>query len=207
MALDLVTRQLDWPRPLGPRTRGMSLRLLAQCSDLRKRPSILRTAIDMLQESGDRYQLAVTLAYLAECHQELGELGRARMTTRRAIQEAKACQAEVLVTRLQRPQPAAPADQQDEEHFGLGHDGLSSAEHRVAVLAALGYTNREIGRKLYITTSTVEQHLTRVYRKLKLNSRRDLPAGLFVARSARDQDDEARAALAHQSRPAVVDVD
>ncbi|MGW0901497.1 helix-turn-helix domain-containing protein, partial [Streptomyces goshikiensis] len=52
---------------------------------------------------------------------------------------------------------------------------LTDAERRVAALAAHGYTNREIGAKLFITVSTVEQHLTRVYRKINITSRQDLP--------------------------------
>ncbi|MGX5187470.1 helix-turn-helix domain-containing protein [Streptomyces avermitilis] len=43
-------------------------------------------------------------------------------------------------------------------------------------MAASGYTNREISVRLYITMSTVEQHLTRVYRKLKINGREELLA-------------------------------
>lgn len=56
---------------------------------------------------------------------------------------------------------------------------LSQAEQRVATLAARGYTNREISRRLYITISTVEQHLTRVYRKLNVR-RADLAADLTL---------------------------
>lgn len=55
---------------------------------------------------------------------------------------------------------------------------LSDSERRVAELAATGATNREISRRLHITVSTVEQHLTRVYRKLDLKSRADLPHAL-----------------------------
>ncbi|GIH67832.1 AAA family ATPase [Sphaerimonospora thailandensis] len=55
-------------------------------------------------------------------------------------------------------------------------DLLSGAERRVAALAAAGHTNREIAGKLYITVSTVEQHLTRTYRKLKITRRADLPS-------------------------------
>lgn len=57
---------------------------------------------------------------------------------------------------------------------------LTDSEHRVASLAVLGYTNREIAAKLYITLSTVEQHLTRVYRKLGVRRRKDLPADLWA---------------------------
>lgn len=51
---------------------------------------------------------------------------------------------------------------------------LTRAEQRVAVLAAHGCTNRGIAARLYVTPSTVEQHLTRIYRKLSLKSRSDL---------------------------------
>ncbi len=43
------------------------------------------------------------------------------------------------------------------------------------MLAAYGYTNGQIANKLYITVSTVEQHLTRVYRKLGVAGRAELP--------------------------------
>ncbi|MFF8681007.1 AAA family ATPase [Streptomyces sp. NPDC015237] len=63
----------------------------------------------------------------------------------------------------------------------LGHipDGdpvavLTRAERRVATLAAAGCTNRAIAARLYVTTSTVEQHLTHIYRKLRVSSRGDL---------------------------------
>lgn len=46
------------------------------------------------------------------------------------------------------------------------------------MLAAGGHTNREIAAELFITVSTVEQHLTRVYRKLQVKGRGDLAAHL-----------------------------
>jgi DNA-binding CsgD family transcriptional regulator len=51
---------------------------------------------------------------------------------------------------------------------------LTRAERRVAVLAADGCTNRGIAARLYVTPSTVEQHLTSVYRKLRVRSRAGL---------------------------------
>ena len=50
----------------------------------------------------------------------------------------------------------------------------------MATLAARGDTNREIARRLYITVSTVEQHLTRVYRKLNVAGREDLAVRLHA---------------------------
>lgn len=43
------------------------------------------------------------------------------------------------------------------------------------MLAARGMTNREISTELFITVSTVEQHLTRDYKKLDITSRQELP--------------------------------
>lgn len=51
---------------------------------------------------------------------------------------------------------------------------LTSAEQRVAELAASGLSNKEIAARLTITVSTVETHLKRIYRKLAVGSRTQL---------------------------------
>lgn len=51
---------------------------------------------------------------------------------------------------------------------------MTYSERRVATLAAGGHTNRAIAKRLHITVSTVEQHLTRVYRKLCVANRAEL---------------------------------
>ena len=56
---------------------------------------------------------------------------------------------------------------------GLG--ALTAAERRVADLAAAGRTNREIAEALFVSEKTVETHLARVFRKLDVRSRRQLP--------------------------------
>ncbi|GAA1613358.1 isopropylmalate/homocitrate/citramalate synthase/DNA-binding CsgD family transcriptional regulator [Actinoplanes couchii] len=60
---------------------------------------------------------------------------------------------------------------------------LSAAERRVAELAAGGCTNREISVRLFVSISTVEQHLTRTYRKLNVTRRTDLAANLDLRSS------------------------
>ncbi len=55
---------------------------------------------------------------------------------------------------------------------------LSPSERRVAVLAAQGISNQKIARELSVTVSTVEQHLTRTYRKLQLADRQELRSRL-----------------------------
>lgn len=55
---------------------------------------------------------------------------------------------------------------------------LSPREQQVAALAAEGLTDREIAQRLFLSTRTVEGHLARALGKLKVASRRDLPAAL-----------------------------
>lgn len=56
----------------------------------------------------------------------------------------------------------------------LAFDELTASERRVAEYAAGGRTNREIAEELFVTPKTVENHLTRVYSKLGVSSRREL---------------------------------
>ena len=59
-------------------------------------------------------------------------------------------------------------------------DGLTETELRVADLAAHGRTNKEIAAELFMGVSTVEAHLSRVYRKLGVR-RAGLATRLAVA--------------------------
>jgi two-component system, NarL family, response regulator NreC len=53
-------------------------------------------------------------------------------------------------------------------------DPLSTREHEVLRLLALGYTNQEIATQLFISVRTVETHRSHVMRKLRLQSRAEL---------------------------------
>jgi DNA-binding CsgD family transcriptional regulator len=178
-ARQLVKDQLSRLGPRRSRTKGISLRLLAATEECRHRPGLLRQAIDVLQASGDRFELARALAELNGAHCELGESGKARAMVRHALRLAKECEAEPLRRALVLHSPTAePEVTETTPSADTGVFTLSDAERRVAALASIGYTNREIAGKLYITVSTVEQHLTRVYKKLSVRSRADLPAEL-----------------------------
>jgi DNA-binding CsgD family transcriptional regulator len=66
-------------------------------------------------------------------------------------------------------------------------DELTETEHRVAVLAAQGHSNKEIAAELFMGLSTVEAHLSRVYRKLGIRSRNALGPHLAIRRDSAAQ--------------------
>ena len=55
---------------------------------------------------------------------------------------------------------------------------LTETETRVATLAAQGASNKQIASALFMGVSTVESHLSHVYRKLGIRSRAGLGARL-----------------------------
>jgi DNA-binding CsgD family transcriptional regulator len=56
---------------------------------------------------------------------------------------------------------------------------LSPQETQIAELAAQGLSNREIGQRLFLSHRTVGSHLYRVFPKLGVTSRGQLPAALL----------------------------
>ncbi|MBZ6232791.1 helix-turn-helix transcriptional regulator [Streptomyces olivaceus] len=152
------------------RVRGRTMRLLAATRELHRRPPMLREAVDVLHRSGDKFELASALAALHDAYTQLGDAGRARSVARKTNSIRQACFAEQPARRV-----GAPDVLEETEVDMLA---LSDAERRVAKAAAKGLTNREIAGKLYLTTSTVEQHLTRIYRKLGVSSRVQLQSRL-----------------------------
>ena len=165
-ARELITEQLGRLDTGHTRTRGICLRVLAAAGDVKKRPIVLGQAIEALQRSGDRMELARAMADLGEAHASRGELGRARTLAQQANRAAQQCGAPALV---EPPEPDTHGAQR--ANRSRRFRDLTDSERRVATLAARGHTNRQIATELHVTISTVEQHLTRVYSKLEVQRR------------------------------------
>jgi DNA-binding CsgD family transcriptional regulator len=171
----LVRDELTLADAAGGSRRAGALRMLAAVSRPERRPALLQEAVELFEECGDRYGQAQALADLGRAFSALDDGRRTRAMLRRARHLASFCDAaplcDELFALLEPPEPRAPREDGDASR-------LTESEWRVAHLAVLGYTNREIAAKLYVTSSTVEQHLTRVFRKLDVKRRKDLPADL-----------------------------
>ncbi|MET8542964.1 AAA family ATPase [Kitasatospora sp. NPDC004799] len=180
-AARLVTDQLAFRDAAHPWISGLTLRVRAAISDPRERHSLLARAVDELRDSEDRYELARTLVDFGRVLKEHGDASRANMVNRRAWQLAKECGADALRGQIA-PGLDMPSGGPAEDSRGQvePESRLSDSEKRVAMLAVYGHTNREIATKLYITVSTVEQHLTRIYRKLNITRRQELAAEMHL---------------------------
>ena len=136
----------------------------------------LAEAVSLLEATPARYELALALADLGAHLRRTGRPGEARAPLRRALDLAQRCGAAPLADEARRELLATGA--RPRRTALTGPDALTSAERRVAELAADGLSNRQIAQHLFITLPTVETHLRHAFRKLGITSRAGLPAQL-----------------------------
>ena len=60
------------------------------------------------------------------------------------------------------------------QRAAVTHDELTSQERQIATMAREGHSNSEIAVQLFLSSRTVEWHLSKVFTKLHINSRREL---------------------------------
>ena len=94
----------------------------------------------------------------------------------RALDLAEVCGAAPLVQQVRTELRTAGFRPRRDRLTGV--DALTPSERRVAELAADGASNRDVAQHLFITTKTVEVHLTSAYRKLGVNRRVELAKAL-----------------------------
>ena len=190
-AAELAAEQLTLARQVGtPVTLGTALRVYAAAADAghpahpgrsgRSGQSVagesLAEAVGLLEPTPARYELALALADLGAFLRRSGRRADARVPLRRALDLAQRTGAAPLAERARRELLATGA--RPRRTALTGPDALTSAERRVAGLAADGLSNRQIAQHLFITQPTVETHLRHAFHKLGITSRADLPAQL-----------------------------
>jgi DNA-binding CsgD family transcriptional regulator len=176
-AVALAREQLELARQAQePRTLGRSLRALGEVQGGPSGRAHLAQAVDLLQRTPARLELAEGLLSHGRALRKDSERVAARAALAEALDIAHRVGAE-RVARLAREELRL-AGARPRRAALSGPRSLTAAERRVAELAAQGIPNREIAQRLFVSLRTVETHLTHVYAKLEIASRDELAAAL-----------------------------
>ncbi len=170
-----------------PRAIGLALRVRGlTAADPRHRRRDLEQSVSALAGSCDRVEHARSLAALGAAMRREGRRSAAREPLREALHIASASGASALAAETREELLAAGAKVAPGAASGPGT--LTPSELRVAEAAAGGRSNREIADTLFLSVKTIEMHLSNSYRKLDIDSRRDLAGALERARESRDRE-------------------
>jgi DNA-binding CsgD family transcriptional regulator len=176
-ARDLAREELELSRRWSaPGTIGISLRALGVVEGGSIGEGLLREAVEVLAASPARLEHARALIDLGAALRRANSRSEARKHLREGIDLAHGCGATALVARGNEELAATGAHPRNVMLSGL--ESLTASERRVAQMAAEEVSNKEIAQALFVTVKTVEVHLSRVYRKLDIESRRQLAAAL-----------------------------
>jgi DNA-binding CsgD family transcriptional regulator len=184
-ACGLSDHTLEIARRWGaPRALGGALRVAGLLrDDPSERLGLLGDAVAALEQSGALLWRAQALIDFGANLSAAGERDRARAALAEGLDLADRAGAGPLVATAERELTRTGARPRRRALAGI--DSLTPAERRVAELAAGGMTNKTIAQTLFVTLRTVEGHLTNAYRKLGIESRRELTAELTQPPSIR----------------------
>jgi DNA-binding CsgD family transcriptional regulator len=173
----LADEELELARRWGARHEvGASLRARGLVEGGEGGMRLLEEAVEMYEGTESQLQQARALIDLGAALRRDGRRTRAREVLTRGVDLALRTGVLGLVDRGNEELAASGA--RPRRSLVTGLDALTPSERRVAELAAGELTNKEIAQTLFVTVKTVEVHLSSVYRKLQLGSRRELAAAL-----------------------------
>jgi DNA-binding CsgD family transcriptional regulator len=141
------------------------------------------TAERMYQEAIERLGRSLLRPELARAHLLFGEWLRregrrvdAREQLRTAYDQLSSIGMEAFAERARRELLAT--GEKVRKRTAATRDELTDQERQIAQLASTGLSNPEIGGRLFLSPRTVEYHLSKVFPKLGVNSRKELGRAL-----------------------------
>ncbi len=154
----------DRLRSLAAIAQGDYVRILADnaTGHARGDPDALGDAAQRFAASGFKLRAAESAMAASEASARAHDQRTASRWARRATELAAQCEAPAT------PQLVGPA----------GPVPLTNREREIALLAADGLPSRVIADRLYLSVRTVDNHLARIYTKLGVTSRSELPEAL-----------------------------
>jgi len=161
---------------VAPRRSALGLGLLARCRALvDPTPSAdlaYREAVAQLEASAGTLELARARLLYGEWLRRSRRRIDARAQLRAAAEAFTTMGARTFAARAEL-ELAATGERARRRSVDTRND-LTPQEAQIARLAARGSTNAEIGSYLFLSKSTVDYHLRKVFRKLSITSRREL---------------------------------
>jgi DNA-binding CsgD family transcriptional regulator len=159
-----------------PGALGVARRLLGLTTGGLEGLELLRSAVDSLQLSGRRLELARALVDYGAALRRDKQRAVARDPLRRGLDLAQRCNATALAQLAAEELRASGA--RPRRLLLTGVESLTPSELRVARLVAQGRSNPEVAQALFVARATVETHLHSIFSKLDVSSRGELPAAL-----------------------------
>jgi DNA-binding CsgD family transcriptional regulator len=168
-ALDAFEASLETQSPVGLATAARARALLAADDEFEQR---FEEAFALHERSDDRWALARTQLALGERLRRSGRRVDAREQLRLALETFEDQGAEAWADRTRAELRASGETLRRRKAWEK--EELTPQELQIALHVARGMTNREVGAALFLSHKTIEFHLGRIYRKLKMHSRAEL---------------------------------
>jgi DNA-binding CsgD family transcriptional regulator len=151
---------------------GIAARVRALLSEGEAAEALYRESIAHLSRTRVRLELARTHLLYGEWLRRERRRVDARDHLRTALEAFTEMGAEAFATRAEREMLAT--GERARKRAVNTRDELTPQEVQISRLVAEGHTNREIAAQLFISPSTVEYHLHKMFRKLRVKSRTQL---------------------------------
>ncbi len=168
-ALEAFEASLETQSPVGLATAARARALLAPDDELEQR---FEEAFALHERSDDRWALARTQLAFGERLRRAGRRVDAREQLRLALETFEEQGAVAWADRTRAELSASGETLRRRKSWEV--EELTPQELQIALHVARGMTNREVGTALFLSHKTIEFHLGRIYRKLKMHSRAEL---------------------------------
>jgi DNA-binding CsgD family transcriptional regulator len=177
LARDALERLAETTRPCGTDwALGIEARCRALLSDGEAADELYREAIDRLRRTRLGPELARAHLLYGEWLRREDRRVDARDQLRAAHSQFTSIGMEAFAQRARNELLAA--GEAARKHSAETREHLTPQEEQIARLARDGLSNPEIGAQLFLSARTIQYHLRKVFIKLGISSRRELPAAL-----------------------------